>query len=1030
MSPAKASDDARKQSTATEDGAASGKSTAPKAWTTGTNPITQRASPSSSVNGIANGHVQEQAKANGKGNQSADKHAHDRLMFLFSNFVGMDTVLTLKSGEQFAGVFSGATSQNNEPRYHLKMVRQLSQPASQQSNGTTPVQGLLVGEGEDHAMAFDVNDTVDLSVQRVHIGTAQNRAVNGSKFRTDVEISGNLDMRERVLQKWEPGPNDVDMSLGHEESLGSGSWDQFAANEKLYNVRSDYDEDMYTTSIDKSNPRYKQLAERAERLAREMEREGDTRKASAPADSGLDEEDKYSGVRRETPSLGKSGPNAYVPPSKRPVTNKPSVSGAPFDPAIISSQIARPESGSDARSAAIPSLEKQEKTKPSADGQAPAVSQSIKDAVAKSLATPPINGPASKPAAPKAATAADASAAAASKAAADNGANIMRNVTDAFKQFNQSEKLRIQQQQRQNQQQRATHARQEKSVKLNDLKKFSQNFKLHSRIPNDLVPILAKDQDKQKEIVQKAEDQVREREERRAQGLSTPPSATKATSSQTAQRGVQTAEAVTEAAPQMSTRTRSQQPGKGQTGPAQQTTRAPGNLNQRNQMPYRPGTNGAVPAPIPIPPAAPANQGDMGILSPASATSSKFNVKAMEFKPNPAASTFTPTGPGSEAPTSKRPSVVSPPPAASVATPVADFFTPASKKSKLADGEWASTTSNCFSTVKHLYGQSDEAKRSQYAANGGIPQGYRTAPVWDFALANEEKSYLDMFPKSAHQPPASPMHASQNGAMPHQHQLPLHLQNGAPQMGQTPPFYRGQPHPMGPQHMDDGRMPSYSSAGSVQPSPRMSQPPMAFNGQTHPQMAGYPYAMPANGMSPGMGVRPMPAGGQYMAPQGAPMGGHMMVQQPSNGPYMGHPGQQQMHMYPSPGPSHVQPHFAGHPGQPGMPAGYTGSPRAHPMSHQGSQQGHAPQPMFMMPGQGAPMMMMPQQGHQMGPMRYGQPQFQGQHPGNAYAMQQRAMSNGGYSQHMTPRQQHAMPHQGPMAAQMHPSASTNGEDGR
>lgn len=139
MSPAKASDDARKQSIATEDGTASGyvkililqellktqqrwcnlscqlttiyllrtapcifpatsrafavsltfcrKLTAPKAWTTGTNPITQRASPSSSVNGIANGHVQEQAKANGKGNQSADKHAHDRLMFLYSNFV-------------------------------------------------------------------------------------------------------------------------------------------------------------------------------------------------------------------------------------------------------------------------------------------------------------------------------------------------------------------------------------------------------------------------------------------------------------------------------------------------------------------------------------------------------------------------------------------------------------------------------------------------------------------------------------------------------------------------------------------------------------------------------------------------------------------------------------------------------------------------------------------------------------------------------------------------------------------------------
>lgn len=120
----------------------------------------------------------------------------------------MDTVLTLKSGEQFAGVFSGATSQNNEPRYHLKMVRQLSQPASQQSNGTTPVQGLLVGEGEDHAMAFDVNDTVDLSVQRVHIGTAQNRAVNGKEKQEQLDQksctnTNRLQVQDRRRDLWQ-----------------------------------------------------------------------------------------------------------------------------------------------------------------------------------------------------------------------------------------------------------------------------------------------------------------------------------------------------------------------------------------------------------------------------------------------------------------------------------------------------------------------------------------------------------------------------------------------------------------------------------------------------------------------------------------------------------------------------------------------------------------------------------------------------------------------------------------------------------
>ncbi|PNS20034.1 Ataxin-2 [Sphaceloma murrayae] len=1017
MSPAKSSEDARKHTSATDDAGSAGKPSAPKAWTTGTNPITQRPSGSTPVNGIANGHTQEQGKTSPRGNHSADKHAHDRLLFLYANFIGLDTVLTLKSGEQFSGVFSGATAQNNEPRYHLKMVRRIPQPHTSQTNGNSVTAGAFVGEGDNHAMTFDVNDTTDLVVRRVQIGASQNRSVNGSGFRTDVEISGNLDMRERLLQKWEPGPNDVDLSLGHDESLGSGQWDQFAANEKLYNVRSDYDEDMYTTAIDKSNPQYRQIAERAERLAREMEREQDSRKTNVAADSGLDEEDKYSGVRRDASSLGKSGPNAYVPPSRRPISNKPTVSGAPFDPAIISSQVARPESGSDVRPVAG-SNDKQDRSQP------PAVSQSIKDAVAKSLAAPSANGLTTKPAATaRAPSAVDPSP---SKAAVDNGTNIYRNVTDAFKQFNQSEKLRIQQQQRQNQQQRASHARQEKSVKLNDLKKFSQNFKLHSRVPDDLVPILAKSEEKQKEIKQKAEEHARERDERRAQGLVTPPITGKADSKATAQRSVQANETTAEAAPAMGHRTRSQQQGRGQNGPAHQLPRAPGGPNQRSQMPYRSNANGDIPAPIPIPEAA-STQGESGMMSPNSAISSRFNVKAMEFRPNPAASTFTPTGPNGEAPAAKRPSVVSPAPTAPAAAappPAADFFTASSKTSSLAASDWESTTAECFSTVKHLHEHVDESKKSQYAANGGIPQGYRTAPAWDYAPANEEKSYADLFPKSIHQPPPSPMHASQGGAMPHQHQLPLHLQNGGPHLQQNPPFYRNQPHQMATPHMDDGRMPSYSSTSSVQPSPRMSQPPMAFNAQNHGQMPGYPY-VPANGMSPGMAMRPMPAGPQYMTPQGAPIGGHMMVQNPSNGPFIGHPGQQQMHVYPSPGPSHVQPHFAG---QPGMPGGYAGSPRGHPMSHQGSQQGHPQQQMFMMTGQGAPMMMMPQHAGPMGPMRYGQPQFGGQHPGNAYAMQQRAMSNGGYGQHMTPRQQHAAPHQGPMGAQMHPPASTNGED--
>lgn len=114
-------------------------------------------------------------------------------------------------------------------------------------------------------------------------------------FRTDSDISGNYGLRERNLQPWEPSTaTEIDMSL---EGPG-GSWDQFQANEKRFGLKSDYNEDIYTTSIDKSHPDYRRREVEAMRIAQEIERgQADNahvreeRGASQPEDV-MDEEDK------------------------------------------------------------------------------------------------------------------------------------------------------------------------------------------------------------------------------------------------------------------------------------------------------------------------------------------------------------------------------------------------------------------------------------------------------------------------------------------------------------------------------------------------------------------------------------------------------------------------------------------------------------------------------------------------------------------------------------------------------------------
>ena len=76
----------------------------------------------------------------------------------------------------------------------------------------------------------------------------------------------------------------------------SGEWDQFKANEERFGLRSDYDENIYTTQIDKKNPLYAMREREAERIAREIE--GDVtnnthmREERGFKDDGLDEEEK------------------------------------------------------------------------------------------------------------------------------------------------------------------------------------------------------------------------------------------------------------------------------------------------------------------------------------------------------------------------------------------------------------------------------------------------------------------------------------------------------------------------------------------------------------------------------------------------------------------------------------------------------------------------------------------------------------------------------------------------------------------
>lgn len=125
-------------------------------------------------------------------------------------------------------------------------------------------------------------------------------AIGGrAAFRTDTAISKNRFGNERVLQPWVPDSNDT-FNGGLEKSSGSGNWDQFAENERLFGLKTNYDENFYTTAIDKNHPEYRERIAAADRKAREIERSAPTTAHVAEerimdyvgGDDGGDEEDK------------------------------------------------------------------------------------------------------------------------------------------------------------------------------------------------------------------------------------------------------------------------------------------------------------------------------------------------------------------------------------------------------------------------------------------------------------------------------------------------------------------------------------------------------------------------------------------------------------------------------------------------------------------------------------------------------------------------------------------------------------------
>jgi hypothetical protein len=556
---------------------------------------------------------------------------------------------------------------------------------------------------------------------------------------------------------------------------------------------------------------------------------------------------------------------------------------------------------------------------------------------------------------------------------------------------------------------RTQKARNDKEVKLNDLKKFADSFKLNTLVPKDLVSIIAKDPAKQQEIQEKAKRNAEAAKANPAEAVKPIPTTSEA---KPAARAVPTTHGASPSSnvpgrqnanrnagfqhqgPYNNSQSfRPDRSGAQQAMPSQQT-RQLGNLGARLRNIEQQNKHTQLPAnPIPIqetrlPPTGPSNIVDPNFSRRSSGVTSaqggRLNPNSSEFRPSPHAATFNPNGNPS--------SGSSPRSAANAVEPPAPATRSLLKRKPIAPSERPSLKEK-FNALEHIM-TIKPGPGKDWEKTGGLKPAYDTLPTWR-TLADDEKpdstmhlTYKELFemapfPAQTMSPP-NPSHAIPQ--VPHQHQLPFHLQQGVHNMGprqsprQPPMNLHGNQHGHGPtppfNGPDDHRMMPSQSAQSYS-SPRPHNVPMAFQQASpmsqpaqlpyNPQMMQYPGAPP---MQP---FRSLSQSHQFM-PQQQHMG-PIMMQNPANGFMTSQgmaPGPQIM--YPQGGQNHFIPPQNGHP--PAMPGvnGYPSPGRSAPMMmSQGSQQGHQPQPLMygnMNPG------MSP------GP-QYGQPMYPQPSPGQS-----------------------------------------------
>jgi hypothetical protein len=244
-----------------------------------------------------------------------------------ASHAGKVVVASTADGLKYEGVLASspasasATAAAVVTLRHGKLVEGSSaatRAEGKESRGSKPVQALSIPVSKLVSVVPKEQATSKATGPALTVATSQPKKAAEKvsiDFATDSEISfGSYEQSGpgRELKRFSDfAPSEVvgrrkASAFGEEELAPSQRWNQFDDNKRLFGVTTSFNEDDYTTKINKKDPNFAKRMAEAARIAAEIE-SAESSNPHVREERGLpildrdgDEEDRYSGVRRPT----------------------------------------------------------------------------------------------------------------------------------------------------------------------------------------------------------------------------------------------------------------------------------------------------------------------------------------------------------------------------------------------------------------------------------------------------------------------------------------------------------------------------------------------------------------------------------------------------------------------------------------------------------------------------------------------------------------------------------------------------------